>query len=135
MAYPNYFPVGYQPYYSTNTYQPVQPIQQTQPIQQSSSILWVRSSQEAAMYPVAPNAAVALWDSESPVIYLKKTDASGKPSMQTFDLVERTEAPTKDFSSSKGKDAYATKNDLAALASVVKGLERKVQKMAGDKNE
>ena len=31
-------------------------------------------------YLVAPNSAVALWDSNSPTIYLKQADASGKPS-------------------------------------------------------
>ena len=48
---------------------------------------------EAANYPVAPNNAVTLWDSNSPVVYLKQADASGKPSMKTYDLVERTQRP------------------------------------------
>lgn len=91
MAYPYYQPYQYFP-------QPV-PDQlaqlrqnQFQP-QQSPSIVWVQSEMEAANYPVAPNNAVTLWDSNSPVVYLKQADASGKPSMKTYDLVERTQRP------------------------------------------
>lgn len=126
MAY-NYFPVGYQPY----QYQPQQPVQQTPP----STILWVRNSQEAAMYPVAPNNAVALWDSSAPVIYLKKADAAGKPAMQTFDLVERVEEPVESVSPKEAKDMYATKNDLAAVVSLVKTIEDKVAQMQGKDDE
>jgi len=129
MAY-NYFPVGYQPY----QLQQMQPVQQ--PVQAPSpSLLWVRNGQEAAMYPVAPNNAVALWDSGAPVIYLKKADASGKPSMQTFDLVERVEAPVESVSPAESKDMFATKNELAALASLVKRIEDKVIRLEDDVDE
>lgn len=127
MAY-NYFPVGYQPY----QFQPA-PVQQAQTIQTPPpSLLWVRNGQEAAMYPVAPNNAVALWDSGAPVIYLKKADASGKPSMQTFDLVERVETPVESVSSADSKDTFATKNELAALTSLVSRIEDKVLKLEED---
>ena len=48
---------------------------------------------EAMAYLVAPNSAVALWDSNAPTIYLKQADASGKPSIKVYDLVERTQKP------------------------------------------
>ena len=67
---------------------PVQPTNQNQP-----GIIWVPSEQAANEYLVAPNNAVALWDSNNPVIYLKQADASGKPSMKIYDLVERTQRP------------------------------------------
>ena len=130
MAYNNYFPASYQPnYYAVNPYQaqypapaPQQPVQ-TQP-QNQSSILWVRNNQEAAMYPVAPNAAVVLWDSGAPVIYLKQADASGKPSMKTYDLVERAEKPAESVSAAEGSNiTYATKDELAALAGVVRDVD------------
>lgn len=101
MAYTPYYP-GYQPMY----YQPPMPDQlaqlrgsQFQPAQQpqqapvSPSIVWVQNEMEAANYLVAPNSAVTLWDSNAPVVYLKQADASGKPSMKTYDLVERTQRP------------------------------------------
>lgn len=130
MAYSYYTPM-YQPtYYANNPYQapampqPVQtpqPTQQTQQTQNPSSILWVRNAQEAAMYPVAPNNAVALWDSGAPVIYLKQADAAGKPSMKIYDLVERPETPVERVSAQDGNNtAYATKSELAALAGVVR---------------
>lgn len=146
--YPNYFPVTYQPnYYNpTNPYQPVyptqtmpqaQPVQQTQPVQPQnpSSILWVRNNQEAAMYPVAPNNAVALWDSGSPVIYLKQADASGKPTMKTFDLVERIEKPSESVSPQTSTDiAYATKDELAALAGIVRDVDGVIAELKDDVN-
>lgn len=100
MAYTPYYP-GYQPMY----YQPPMPDQLAQlrqqqyqppmqtPQQPSPSIVWVQSEVEAANYLVAPNSAVTLWDSNAPVVYLKQADASGKPSMKTYDLVERTQRP------------------------------------------
>lgn len=95
---------GYQPY---QMYQPpmadqlmqlrqnqYQPNMQQAPQQQPSpSIVWVQNEMEATNYLVAPNSAVTLWDSNSPVVYLKQADASGKPSMKIYDLVERTQRP------------------------------------------
>lgn len=95
---------GYQPY---QMYQPpmadqlmqlrqnqYQPNMQQAPQQQPSpSIVWVQNEMEAVNYLVAPNSAVTLWDSNSPVVYLKQADASGKPSMKIYDLVERTQRP------------------------------------------
>ena len=96
---PNY-PYYYQPYQPyqppmadqlTQLRQSYQPMQQPQQAPASPSIVWVQSEMEAANYLVAPNSAVTLWDSNSPVVYLKQADASGKPSMKIYDLVERNQ--------------------------------------------
>lgn len=100
---PNYPYYGYQPY---QPYQPpmadqlmqlrqnqYQPNMQQVPQQQAPSIVWVQNEMEAANYLVAPNSAVTLWDSNAPVVYLKQADASGKPSMKVYDLVERSQRP------------------------------------------
>ena len=100
---PNYPYYGYQPY---QPYQPpmadqlmqlrqsqYQPNMQQVPQQQSPSIVWVQNEMEAVNYLVAPNSAVTLWDSNAPVVYLKQADASGKPSMKIYDLVERSQRP------------------------------------------
>lgn len=58
---------------------------------QNSGIIWVSSKLEADGYLVAPNSAVALWDANNPVIYLRKADSTGKPSTVVYDLVERTD--------------------------------------------
>lgn len=133
MAYPSFYG-GYQ----SNYYQPPIPDQlaqlrgqqfqtpmqgpqilpQTQPGNQS--MVWVSGEQEAIGYLVAPNSAVALWDSNSPTIYLKQADASGKPSLKIYDLVERTNTPkTAPVAPSV---EYATKQDLEALAARVEAL-------------
>ena len=65
-------------------------------------------------YPIAPNNAVTLWDSNAPVIYLKQADASGKPSMKIYDLVERNSRPVQ--ATVAPPVEYATKDELAALA-------------------
>ena len=81
--------------------------------------MWVQNEMEAMNYLVAPNSAVTLWDSNSPVVYLKQTDASGKPSMKTYDLVERTQKPVQQ------SVEYATKEELNALAAKIESLTAK----------
>lgn len=121
---------GYTPYYGYQPYQPYQPpmadqlmqLRQNQyqpnmqqvPQQQAPSIVWVQSEAEAMIYPIAPNNAVTLWDSNAPVIYLKQADASGKPSMKIYDLVERNSRPVQTTQTQAVE--YATKDELAALA-------------------
>lgn len=118
MAYQPYYP-GYPPYYGQpvpdqlaqlrqNQFQqqPVQPIQQQMqgqspqiapinPMGQTNSngMIWVSGRQEADGYLIAPNSAVALWDANNPVVYLRKADSTGKPSTVVYDLVERTDNP------------------------------------------
>lgn len=111
MAYYPQYP-GYQPYYPQSVPdqlaqlrqnqmqqpmiqqpQPMQPQMMQQPGPQNSGMIWVGSKQEADAYLVAPGSAVALWDSNNPVVYLRQADSTGKPSTKIYDLVERTDAP------------------------------------------
>lgn len=109
---PNYPYYGYQPYqppvpdHLTQLRQPYQSAQQ-----QGQSIVWVQNEQEAFNYLVAPNSAVALWDSNNPVIYLKQADAAGKPSMKIYDLVERVQCPVQSPS-----EQYVTRKEFETLA-------------------
>ena len=93
MAYPYYQPYPYYPQPVPDQLAQLRQNQFQQPRQEAPSIVWVQSEQEALNYLVAPNSAVTLWDSNSPVVYLKQADASGKPSMKVYDLVERTGRP------------------------------------------
>ena len=117
----NYPYYGYQPYQApipdqlAQLRQPYQPMQQ--PVQQGQSIVWVQNEQEAFNYLVAPNSAVALWDSNNPVIYLKQADAAGKPSMKIYDLVERVQRPAQ-ISSSE----YVTRKEFEMLTARVDEL-------------
>lgn len=89
MAYNNGFPINYG-YAVPQVQQPLiqqpvmQPFNQQVP-QQDSSLIWVQGEAGAKSFLLAPNKTVSLWDSESPVIYLKSTDASGMPSMKVLD--------------------------------------------------
>ena len=110
-------------------YQPMQ--QMTQ--QQAPSIVWVQSEMEAANYLVAPNSAVTLWDSNSPVVYLKQADASGKPSMKIYDLVERTQrpvqAPTVEYAPLSRLEALEARlNELATVKETPKPTKRTTTK-------
>ena len=122
----NYYPNAYQPY---GAYQYLPQIPQysqaasapTQTSQISTGILWVGSEQEAQNYPVAPNNAVALWDSSNPVIYLKQTDASGRPNIKVYELKERTDPSVE---ASKVQTNYVDKTELEALKTELKNIKK-----------
>lgn len=143
---PNY-PYYYQPY---QPYQPpmadqlmqlrqnqYQPNMQQVPQQQAApSIVWVQNEMEAANYLVAPNSAVTLWDSNAPVVYLKQADASGKPSMKIYDLVERIQgpvqapqAPTVEYAPLSRLEALEARlNELTAIKETPKTTKRTTTK-------
>ena len=132
---PGYQPYPYQPPMPDQLaqlrgaqYQPMpQQMPQVQPQQPQAggqSMVWVSGEAEAMAYLVAPNSAVALWDSNSPTIYLKQADASGKPSIKIYDLVERSNA-TRTAPAQEPSIRYATKDDLDALAARVDALSSK----------
>jgi hypothetical protein len=88
-----------------------------------SGVQWVSGEQEARNWMIAPNAAVALWDSSAPTVYLKKADASGKPSLTIYDLVERAETPRTAPTADQVK--FVTREEFDALAAVVDGIKGK----------
>ena len=88
-----------------------------------SGVQWVSGEQEARNWMIAPNAAVALWDSSAPTVYLKKADASGKPSLTIYDLVERAETPRTAPTADPVK--FVTREEFDALAAVVDGMKGK----------
>lgn len=76
--YGGYFPYG-------NAYnQQMQPMNNQQATQDER--IWVQNETSAEAYLVAPNSFVRLWDSQRPVFYEKRADASGRPfPMETFE--------------------------------------------------
>ena len=143
MAFPYYqtYQPQYPQYFQTN-YQPAQqlPQQPYNPVANQSGIIWVSGDQEASLFPIAPNNAVALWARDGKTIYLKSADATGKPSMKVYDLVERAETASDAISDADGKQtAYATKDELKAVVDAVRGIDSfmssiksDVDKMSGD---
>ncbi len=91
-----------------------------------SGVQWVSGEQEARSWMVAPNAAVALWDSTAPTVYLKQADASGKPTLKVYDLVERlASAPDTQKATSA---EYVTRKEFDALAALVSEMKSKKRK-------
>lgn len=94
----------------------MQPVPQQNPVAQGG-VQWVSGEQEARNWMIAPNAAVALWDSSAPTVYLKQADASGKPSLKIYDLVEQAETPA---GAQQIKPAeFVTRKEFDALAAIV----------------
>jgi hypothetical protein len=89
----NYFPAGYQPAQIVYPTQPNATPTQASVSPTQSALTWVQGEAGAKSYLVAPNSTVVLWDSESPTIYIKSSDASGLPTMRVFDYTERTATP------------------------------------------
>ena len=143
--------MAFTPYYQPNYYQPPmpdnlmqmrqqqmmppmqQPMAQQNPVAQGG-VQWVNGEQEARGYLIAPNSAVALWDSTAPTVYLKQADASGKPTLKIYDLVERTETLST-ASQSKSPD-YVTRDEFDRLAALVGELKgKKKRKVEEDEDD
>lgn len=139
-------PYGYQnPYYPPPMQDNLMQMRQQQMVPQmpqqmapqnpiaQSGVQWVSGEQEARNWMIAPNAAVALWDSTAPTVYLKQADASGKPSLTIYDLVERTETP-RTAPQEKGVE-FVTRKEFDALAALVGELKGKKKRREDDDDE
>ena len=128
-------PYGFQnPYYpppmQDNLMQMRQQFQPPAPAPQNpvaqGGVQWVNGEQEARNWMIAPNAAVALWDSTAPTVYLKQADASGKPSLKIYDLVERTSNPATQTAASESNSMAALKSEVEQLKSELGELKEKM---------
>lgn len=121
-GYPYYISQNMNPYYNpyaygavgSYNYQPVpQPAVQAQ-TQHREDFKWVKSEKEVEDWYVEPNHAAAFWHSEEPVLYLKQTDTTGKPTIRTFDLVERASTSKVDQEEAPKFD-FVTKEDFTSV--------------------
>ena len=100
----------------------------------TGGVQWVSSEQESRGYLIAPNSAVALWDSTAPTVYLKQADASGKPTLKIYDLVERAETP-RTAPQEKGVE-FVTREEFDRLAALVGELKgKKKRKVEEDEDD
>ena len=99
----------------------------------TGGVQWVSSEQEARGYLIAPNSAVALWDSTAPTVYLKQSDASGKPTLKIYDLVERAETP-RTAPQEKGVE-FVTRKEFDALAALVGEIKGKKKRKEDEDDE
>lgn len=144
-----YTPYGYQnPYYPQAMPDNLMQLRQQQMMPQQpmmqppmmpnqvaqGGVQWVAGEKEARDYLIAPNSAVALWDSTAPTVYLKQADASGKPSLKIYDLVERAETAVA-APQSQGVE-YVTRKEFDALATMVSELKsKKKRKVEEDEDD
>ena len=140
------YPYGYQnPYYPQPMPDNLMQMRQQQmpqipqmqqvanPIPQSG-VQWVNGEMEARNWMVAPNAAIALWDSSAPTVYLKQADASGKPTLKIYDLVERAE--TAPNAPQKSGVEFVTREEFDRLAALVGELKgKKKRKVEEDEDD
>lgn len=137
--YPNYY--NQYPYQMPQQMQPMpqmQPMQvqqqiPQQPQQAQNGMIWVAGINEAMSYPVCPNAAVNLWDSTAPCVYVKSADATGKPSMKVYDLVERNQATQVQQAAQIANPV--TREEFDALVAKVNNLTPKTKKKEEPVNE
>lgn len=100
----------------------------------TGGVQWVSNEQEARGYLIAPNSAVALWDSSAPTVYLKQSDASGKPTLKIYDLVERAETPSN--APQKPGVEFVTREEFDRLAALVGELKgKKKRKVEEDEDD
>lgn len=110
---------------------PQMPLMQN-PVAQGG-VQWVAGRPEAENWLIAPNSAIALWDSTAPVVYLKQADASGKPTLKTYDLVERAETP-RTAPQEKGVE-FVTRKEFDALAALVGEIKGKKKRKEDEDDE
>lgn len=118
MAFPNYFPTGYNPMGNYNPYQVgYQQVQNAQQVQ-TGGLQWVQGEAGAKAYPVQAGQSALLMDSENNVFYIKSTDNSGMPlPLRTFDYKERTAQSTSKMAQNAPQTAidtslFVTRNEL-----------------------
>ena len=112
--------------------QPAPPPMPQNPVA-TGGVQWVSSEQEARGYLIAPNSAVALWDSTAPTVYLKQSDASGKPTLKIYDLVERTETH-RTAPQEKGVE-FVTREEFDRLAALVGEIKGKKKRKAEEEDD
>lgn len=103
------------------------------PVINQNGIIWISGLQEAQMFPIAPNSAVALWQKDGKTIFLKQADATGRPTLRVYDLVERTETAS-DGSSEPGDKlpSYVTKDELSVVVGAVKEFHETINSVKSD---
>ena len=87
---------------------------------------WVQGEASAKAWLIAPNTSVLLMDSESQRFYIKSADASGMPTMRTFEYNE-LKAETSPLAHSMGNGGdFITRAELNELNGKIEALERRL---------
>lgn len=104
---------GFNPYanYQTNYNQPVN----------QDERIWVQNETSAEAYLVAPNGFVRLWDSNKPIFYEKRADATGRPyPMEAYEYTK--------IASNRGLD---NEGEQLAIKEQIEALSRRIEALEG----
>lgn len=108
---------------------PIQPSVTQSQIQNQFTNIWFDGTEnDARLYPIAPNNAVAMWSTKDPIIYLKKADSAGKPEFIIYDITERKNIDDNKDDAPK----FASQEDMSSLVGMVKSLSETIGKMQNE---
>lgn len=131
--YMNYMPPAYQQNMNNDRLSYLQQFQQQMPQIQpqpqpfNQGLLWVQGEAGAKSYIVAAGASVLLMDSEASKFYIKTTDASGVPSMRTFEYKEILPNQMPPVVAEVKEPEYATHEDVEYLKKQIEELKQKLE--------
>ena len=101
-----------------------------QNVQANNSIIWVQGENAAKSYPVAPNTAIALWDSEQQTIYIKSVDSNGIPSLKVLDYIDRDNEIVQNDNTNESN--YVTQDQMNDFSEQIKQQMADLQKKLND---
>lgn len=126
-----YNPSLYNPYGQAQPYTMYQPIpSMTTPqaaAQPVNGLVSVTGIEGAKAYQLPPNSAIALFDADSDVFYLKTTDAAGYPTIKAFSFKPMEHAAME-------QPSYVTREDFDMLLSRVEAVEEAAKQKAATRN-
>ena len=100
-------------------YTPMAPIPQQQT---SPGLIQVTGMEGAKAYPLAPNSVAALFDADRDVMYIKRTDAGGYPTIQAYQFSPVQEAAP------SAQPEYVTRQEFDELKEMIANGKQPVRK-------
>ena len=116
------------PYY--NPYQYQQQNQQNQQQPQMAQMAFVNGIEGAKAYQLAPNQSIVLMDSESPLAFMKQSNAMGQSTLRYFKLVETSEQDIRNSQNlpKTSTDDFVLRKDFDELSKKLDDLTKKIKK-------
>ena len=119
--YGNPYPMQYQQPQAParSYYTPMTPIPQQQT---APGLIQVTGMEGAKAYPLAPNSVAALFDADRDVMYIKRTDAGGYPTIQAYQFSPVQEAAP------SAQPEYVTRQEFDELKEMIANGKQPVRK-------
>lgn len=119
--YGNPYPMQYQQPQAParSYYTPMAPIPQQQT---APGLIQVTGMEGAKAYPLAPNSVAALFDADRDVMYIKRTDAGGYPTIQVYQFSPVQEAAP------SAQPEYVTREEFNELKEMIANGKQPVRK-------